>query len=407
MKNFLLISSLLVFFWSCGSENAKPTQESSNNNPPAAKPDGSASESKVEFEVFRVQVDNLLLRNEPTQKSATIVGKLQQGDLISGNGTESEAKEQAEIRGIQMQSAYYQVQTLENTPKTGWAFGGALQRLYAGSKASAPDLNRLQLFSTRLKTLNNKQLDSGKRAWEYVQSNFADASGPLADAVLIQLESYLHNLNFDGELYKITEKINWTDQDFEALSKFSFSMQKYPATQQLAAAGYNLQASEGMIFPAVDWKKIQDFFAAKVTPSMREFLTQMVKEQSEGDQDDGGLVISVENVVDRAAFWEKFNRDNPAFPLREQTKESQLWYKFTMTNGADNTPAFEFSDSDSRQVNSEFQSAWEYALSKYPGTAVAASAKKMLDAVKADGGKMGPNSQAIHDAMAKEYMANR
>ncbi len=357
--------------------------------PPSAKP---------ETYLYVATVDNLLLRDQPTQKGSKVVAKFKEGDFVEGTGEVSANKEEATIRTIPMIEPYFKV--ISTTPEqfTGWAFGGALQRVYAGPRSASPDLGRLSQFSMFLKTLNIKKIESGKKAWDYVQTNLGTVSGTTADAVFILLENFLRRMQFEGTFYTMTEKIKWADEDYAAISEGKFEVNKYPATKMLADNGFDLATAEGTVFPVVDWTKLQAFFANKATPSMKAYINQNVVEQDNEGFEDGGIVIPLEEIADRAIFWEKFNQSHPYFLLIEETRESQHWMRMILTNGANNTPVFNF---ESESANEDFKKMWAYVLTKYPGTQVYKAVKEFSDLVAAEGGKSSKKVEALQTKNAE------
>ena len=92
----------------------------------------------------------------------------------------------------------------------------------------------------------------------------------------------------------------------------------------------------------------------------------------------------LEDVADRAVFWENFNRNNPWFPYKLQTEESQRWLSNTLLHGADNTPAF---DHETKEAMPDYRAVWTSVQKKYPGTQVAAQVKTFTDLCASEGWK--------------------
>jgi hypothetical protein len=264
--------------------------------------------------------------------------------------------------------------------------------VYTGSRSIAPDLGKLTQFSAFLKTLNVKKLDSGKKAWDYVSQNLGNAQGTLADAVYIMLEHFLFRMEAEGNFYEQTEKIKWQDSDYDAIQEEKFDMQKYPLTQQMAENGFRLEVGEGMIFPVVDWAKFGTFFAGNMTPPMKNYLEQNIAEQRDQIWSDGGIIIPLEAVADRAAWWEKFNKANPYFVRIEESLNSQESLLFMLICGADNTPVFA---GENESVSEDFVKVWGYIQQKYAGTELGRSTKEMADLVAAAGGKRTKPVEAL------------
>lgn len=350
---------------------------------------------------YAVRVDKLLLRDNPTQVNSQILQKLPEGSFVVGTGHVSSKKEEATIRGILQEAPFIRVYPLGQTDKaSGWAFGGGLLPLYTGSADKAPDFQSLTPFAAFLKSLPPAKLESGAQAWTHVRNNLTVANGATADAAFILFEHFLHNLEVEGNFYTLTEKMPWTEADLEAIYKDNLDMNRYPVTKKLAASGFRLETAEGTVFPIFDWSQLTAHFENKVTPPMRTFLRQQLEEQREQAFSDGGIILPLETMVERAIFWEKFNRENPLFPLKDETRESEKWMRMVMVNGADNTPVFDY---ETKKVNAEFEKAWNMLLSKYPGTQLAKTVGEMKALIQAEGGQLTPKVEAFRNKVAEEY----
>lgn len=385
MKKIAFIATLSLLAFAACKQDANKAQTTHQASAPPSDDATPPPSPKPEIYLYFVTVDNLLLRDQPTQKGSKVVSKFKMGEFVQGSGETSPNKEEATIRGIPITAPFVKVTSTTPEEHTGWAFGGALRPVYAGPRATTPDLGRLTQFSIFLKNLNIKQEDSGRKAWEYVKTNFANTKGTLADAVFILLEDFLHRMEVENEyFYKTTEKIPFTDEEQSAVYEQKFDANRYPQTKNLLVSGFRLMSAEGSIFAEADWRQFEAFFAERVTPAMKKYIQQTRAEQEEQAFGDGGIVILLEKLVDRAVFWEKFNRDHPYFVLYEETLQSQNWTLEALFNGANNTPVFDY---ENGALNEDFKKGWDYAQRQYSGTRVGKSAKAMSELVAAEGGK--------------------
>lgn len=379
MKSYQFLAPLAfaLLLSACGSDS-QPANT-------AATPAVSTEDPKIKPEVylFATTVDKLNLREEPN-KNGKVITQLGEGDFVESTGEVSVNKEEAQLRGITYLEPYFKVTSTTPEQHNGWAYGGALQRVYAGSRPNSPDLGKLSQFTMFLKTLDAKKLESGKKAWDYVKFNLSSATGSLADATFILLEQYLFRMEREGEFYTLTEKITWTDQDYMDIHDNKFDMNRYPATKPLAENGFRLATGEGMVFPVVDWNQLSAFFSGKVTASMATYLKEETTENNETMYNDGGIIVPLQEIADRAASWEKFNKDNPYFVRKEETIESERWMRLIMVNGSDNTPTFDY---ESQMIREDFKNVWVYIAQKYPGTQLAAVTKELSDLCASEGWK--------------------
>lgn len=353
---------------------------------------------KPEVYWYFLNVDKLNLRDQPNKQGA-VIAQLAEGDFVFGNGEVSANKEEVTLRNIPFNEPYFKVKTTTNPPQEGWVFSAALVPVYAGATATSPDIGKLSAFSRFLTTLDPKKLESGKKAWEDVRQNFSNVQGVNADGVFILLERFLFRMETDGDYYTLTEKVPFSTEEYEAINADKFNMSKYPTTQKLADNGFRLATGEGMVFPVVDWVKLTDFFATKVTPAMKNYLEQTTRELLNPMMDDGGILIPLEEVADRAVWWEKFNQSHPYFVRREETNNHTKWLEFLIVCGADNTPVFNYED---KTVLPEYQKVWAYIKEKYAGTNLEKSVRAMSDLIASEGGKCTRKVEEYRDKLISQ-----
>ena len=377
IKTVLLFSFLV--FAAC-----KQDPKSAAKAPGTQDPSTTGAPVKPEVILYAVTVDNLQLRDQPALTGSNVITKFSEGSFVTGTGEKSTNKVEVDLRGIPYTDHFYKVTGTTPQQHTGWAFGGALLPVYAGSNSGSPDLGKLTQLSSFLKALNTKDLKSGKKAWDYVAANFADVKGALADATYILLSQFVSRMEYEGEFYVMAEKISWKQEDYDAISDDKFDMNKYPLTQSFAENGFRLETGEGMVYPIADWQRFYDFFGSKVTPVLNAYLGQDLAERKALDSDDGGLMIPLSEMANRAVFWEKFNKENPHFVMADRAKTSEQWMRAVVITGMDNTPMF---NGESKDINQEFKDTWTAVLQKYPGTLLAQKCKEITDICVANGWK--------------------
>lgn len=395
LSAFLLGTCL--FMGACTTGTDKVTDKTQPATPPTTQPIA----VKPELQLYMVKVDNLLLRNLPSKTGSQVITKFAAGDFVEGTGIVSDQKEEVTIQNMVFFEPYIEVTSTTPEQKKGWAYGGALLPVYSGARSSTPDLGVLTQFSTAIKGLNTKKLESGKKGLDAAQKFFSNANGALADAGFLILEQLLTRLETEGQFYNLTDAIKWSDDDYKAVADNKFDMNKYPATKSLAENGFALGQGEGQIFPIRDYSKLHAYFAAKCSPAFKSYLDQELLEFSNQAWDDGGIIVPLEQIADRAIFWEKFNQTNPYFLLKDRTKESERWTALVVHNGSNNTQVFNY---DTKEVMDDYKKLWAYVIQKYPGTALANSVKTLQDLYAAEGWKCTPKVEAwIKDYIQKLY----
>jgi len=387
LRIFALTAVAISLLVACKNDPKSATSTETTAPPSSPKP---------EIYLYMVTVDKLNLRESSSQKSK-VVTQFAEGDFVEGTGEVSSNTEEVVLRNVPYNEPYFRVTSTTPEQHNGWAYSAALELVYAGPRATSPDLGKLYAFSAFLKALDPKKLDSGKKAWDYVSQNLGNAQGTLADATFIILEQFLFRMEIEGNFYELTERVKWVDSDYIAIQEDRFDVNKYSATKQIAENGFRLEIGEGMVFPVVDWNKFGASFATRVTPPMKTYLERNIAEQKERMWSDGGIIIPLEKVADRAAWWEKFNKMNPYFVRSEETQDNFRGLVFMLTCGADNTPVFDW---DTQAVTEDYQKVWAYIQQKYAGTDLGRSVKEMADLVAAEGGK---RTEKV-DAFLEKYM---
>jgi len=398
IKTLLWLGTLGLLWTSCNSgANTNGSEKNTTTAPTTTTPVA----VKPELQLYMVKVENLLLRNLPSKTGSTVVTKFAAGDFVEGTGNVSDKKEEATIQNMVMVEPYLEVVSTTPEQQKGWAYGGALLPVYSGARNTTPDLGRLSQLSAALKGLNTKKLESGKKAWDAAQQFLSDANGPLADAGFVMLQQFMGRLETDGQFYNLTDAIQWTDDDYRTMADGKFDMTRYPATKSLAENGFTVAQGEGQVFPVTDFKKLHAFFSPKCTPAFKSYLDQELYEFNNQAWDDGGIIVPLEQIADRAVFWEKFNQTSPYLLVKDRTKESERWSSLVVHNGADNTPPYNY---DTKEVLDNFKTLWAYVVQKYPGTALATSVKTLQDLYAAEGWKLTPKVEAwVKDFTQKLY----
>lgn len=397
--SFLLQFVAAVLFISCNSTpgGQQGADKTTSSNPPTSQP----VQAKPEMSLYMVKVDNLLLRDQATKNGSQVVSKFSAGEFVEGTGNVSGNKEEATIQGMVLNEPYVEVVSTTPEQKKGWAYGGALVQVFSGARKESPDLGKLTQFCTALKGLNTKKLESGKKIWDAAAQYFGDATGSLADAGFVLVQYYMGRLEMDGQFYNLTESIQWTDEDYKTIEANTFKPDTYPGTKKLFDNGFTLVIGEGQIFPVTDFVKLHLFFAGKVTPAMKDYLDQELVEFKVAAEDDGGIMIPLEEVLNRAVYWEKFNKKYPYFLLKERTVESEKYGNLLVINGSNNTPCYHFDD---KSITEDYKKLWATAQQKYPDTQLAAQTKAMAELCAAEGWKHSPKVEAwVNEFVHKLY----
>lgn len=235
----------------------------------------------------------------------------------------------------------------------------------------------------------NKQLDT----------DLPQAAPETADEMIRELLAYYdaHLQDASPELeqqdiQQALQQMKWPITKDEIAGMKSDSARK--AIQDTIDGGYKLDTSEGMIFPVVDYGKLKRFNDA-LSPEMRDYIALLAKESDQKSASDGGLVITWDEVANRALAAEKFIRDYPGSKERHATANLYLQYMIDLIYGLDNTPIFDF---DTYKLNADVKAEYEKIVSEQAGTTTAKVVQSFLDVMKQTNDavfKKGPGGQKV------------
>ena len=154
---------------------------------------------------------------------------------------------------------------------------------------------------------------------------------------------------------------------------YTLSQKQIARKKALDQNGFLLASSEGQMFIDPNQQFIATQFGQYVSAPMKQYLTQVGKEQKDGFEVDAGLTIEPKELADRAIWWENFSRStgNTRFLYAKEATKQYGYILYTVMNGMDNTPVSDIA-SDSAgatvyQLGAYFNTAWAHLKDKYPG----------------------------------------
>jgi len=248
--------------------------------------------------------------------------------------------------------------------------------------ANSEDVKILDAFKAKLEQKSsladlNAQLDA----------DLPKVSKDMADAMLRQLLSY-----YDAQLSEVQKSFE-SDTLQQQLRKLKWpftedqlaNMEDAAAREQVQTAldgGLKLEAAEGFVFPVVDYGKLKRF-DADVNPSMKDYIALLSIESDQKTASDGGLVISWDELANRALTAEQYVKDYPDSPEKAGATQKYIQYATNLFYGLDNTPIFDY---DTYKAKPEITELYKKIVSEHPDTATAKLAQQFLDVLtKTDG----------------------
>jgi hypothetical protein len=139
--------------------------------------------------------------------------------------------------------------------------------------------------------------------------------------------------------------------------------------QTLKDNGFKVYLSGGDPYIGQDLDFEAKWFYAYLSQPLKEFLTQLNREDKEGFSADGGLIISPEQLADRTVWWENFAKKYPQTIVGRPALENWHSYLGTMMVGMDNSPVTE--PGHPENLSPYYQAAYSRIMNNYSTTQTA------------------------------------
>jgi len=193
------------------------------------------------------------------------------------------------------------------------------------------------------------------------------------------------------ELYIAGEDINKADNLKNEKSK--------ELLEEVLETGYKVETAEGSFFPVVNYefyKKYKDF----VTPDMKEYIDLLAVESNEPPAKDAGLVITWEEVLDRAEAQAKFLDEYKDSAKVDEIEKLYGWYLRYVLFGLDNTPLFEY---QTNEMNMEAKGAYMNALDGSSRSSFLRILKDYMDIMEENGYKLTNEVEEYRSSIIKDF----
>lgn len=126
--------------------------------------------------------------------------------------------------------------------------------------------------------------------------------------------------------------------------------------------GYRVHMSEGMAYPIIDYSYFKKYYD-NLTDETKEIINILASDSDKPMFNDGGLVVSYEELVGKILNTEDFLNKYPGSLYFDTALSRMKKYAQAYMIGADNTPAFGYDDS---KLNEDLKKSFEDFLSLYP-----------------------------------------
>lgn len=158
---------------------------------------------------------------------------------------------------------------------------------------------------------------------------------------------------------------------------------------ELKICGYKLEPVEGMYDLKIDYSFYAPY-SSYATPEIQDYFKIMISESSEVFAKDAGLLISWEEVVNRALSTEAFLKAYPDSSKKDAVRYLYNRYEYIAFNGLDNTPLYDYKTG---QLSESAKSAYENALKENSGSEFLEKLESFMELLKKSGFKYKNNEE--------------
>ncbi|GGG77636.1 hypothetical protein [Paenibacillus radicis (ex Gao et al. 2016)] len=247
-----------------------------------------------------------------------------------------------------------------------------------------------------------KQAKEAADIVSFLNENMGKAGQANADIMIRELNAfYQTDLPRTQEQFyqpNVQEILLASEQPITAANAASFEDK---AVRQLVvtklSGGYRLEQAEGTIFPIVDYA-MQQKFSAYLSDALKQYVALKAVESSKPAAKDAGLVISWDELAERAVMAETFVSDYPDSP--ERAEVLQLYtdsYLSMYIYGLNNTPIFDY---DTYKLKPETKASYEKLQANHPNTVTAETVKRFLEVLAGTGGRVYENKEGMQTKIA-------
>ncbi|MEK4660307.1 hypothetical protein MHH93_00340 [Priestia sp. FSL H7-0729] len=261
-----------------------------------------------------------------------------------------------------------------------------------------------------------KSTQSLVKARKYLM-NHIDKVGPWqATLMTLQLENMQNTklADMDNQMYteQFQQALSQANEQLGYEQKLTYSRLlkeiKDPSVrkvlQEASDLGFKLETSEGLYYPIINYEIYQKF-KPFVKADIAAYIDIMATESNQMTTSDGGIIISWNELIQRAlekeAFLNNFPNSNRASTVKQWLFVEYLFY------GSDNTPAYDwYTEEEIRTMDPEVKKAYEKALAKRePNTesVLLDTMEKILLVLNQNNDELTPEVRAIIESVEQHF----
>ncbi len=245
---------------------------------------------------------------------------------------------------------------------------------------------------------------------DFLDANIAHVDQQTADAMFLALDLFYEQTleKSQNGYYKdgVQEKLTAIDYPIDVDKITDESIKKLVANS--IAGKYKLEAVEGTIFPIVDYEALK-VYMEYLTEPLQGYLDIMAEESSNKTAADGSIVISLDELAERALATEEYILRYPDGAKTATLKNRYInGYLYLYVLGAPNTPLYNF---ETFGLSEDFRKSYERTVQEYPNTITGTIIAEYLTVLNQqkdkifnyDDGVYDPEVKAFHDQYPERF----
>jgi len=233
-------------------------------------------------------------------------------------------------------------------------------------------------FKAFVDQLDSADVTSATKAVEKYKQIFTGQPAQLCDSGFVVFQALYDSLEQNLSAMHQNDTTNYEPLLYNDQASVSKSLKDYRKNLQLN--GFKISATGGVTYIEQDRTFVARSFYSFVTPVMKDYLTELQKENKEGFAIDGAITISPRQLVDRIIWYEKFIPQNPDFVFAENCKSYQKAYLTYLLSGYENTQLY--ADEETKDLSDFYVNAYDYLISKFPDSQTTQTIAPYYEALK-------------------------
>jgi len=173
--------------------------------------------------------------------------------------------------------------------------------------------------------------------------------------VIVEKENLLNDHLFKNKEYEDYNSLMWSDTKLHTESALEYQ-------KKLNLNNIRIASVEGNIYLIYDFENKYDLIKSQLSKSTQNLFDLIILERDYPTTEDAGLIISLNELVDRIIRWE--DQVEAAFPMFDVIIDEYKYNLQFLTQGVENTPI----SYDSINIQKEFLEAYDYMIKKYPNS---------------------------------------